>query len=84
MLRDTLIDVAIAELGWDVSKTAAAQPSRPIVEIFSAEIHDFSKYRLAKAFLKWSASHTAGDLPAHEVSAWASLFSAINKSLPLS
>ncbi|MEV6301562.1 hypothetical protein AB0M02_19280 [Actinoplanes sp. NPDC051861] len=38
LLRDTLVDVAKAELGWDVTATAAAQPGRPIIDIFTAEI----------------------------------------------
>ena len=51
LLRDTLVAVAQSELGWDVSDLAANQPERPIVHIFDAEIGDFSKYRLAKAYL---------------------------------
>ena len=82
LLRQTLIGVASTELGWDVSRTAAAHPTRPIVEIFSSEVPDFSKYRLAKAFLRWSAGHTAAELKPDEVSSWASLFRAINRSLP--
>jgi len=42
---------------------ASSQPTRAIVDIFRAEIKsDFSKYRLAKAFLRWSQSHTSSDL----------------------
>jgi energy-coupling factor transporter ATP-binding protein EcfA2 len=81
LLRETLVKVAKDELGWDVSKTAKAQPNRPIAEVFEAEIKGFSKYRLAKAFLRWSAGHTADDLAPDEISAWESLFGAINKSL---
>src|SRR6202040_1202543 len=43
MLRSTLIQVAKADLGWDVTATAAAQPSRPIADIFATEVADFSK-----------------------------------------
>src|ERR1700730_7661154 len=49
MLRTTLVAVAKSDLGWDIEATATAQPARPIVDIFAAEIANFSKYRLAKA-----------------------------------
>jgi len=41
MLRTTLVSVAKSDLGWDVSTTAAAQPARPIVDIFASEIKGF-------------------------------------------
>jgi hypothetical protein len=84
LLRATLVDVAKDLLGWDVTAVAAAQPTRPIVEVFAAEITGFSKYKLAKAFCRWSASHTAADLTDEEVAAWESLVAAVNRSLPTS
>lgn len=82
LLRETLIAVGKLELGWDVSKSAAAQPGRPIMDVFGAEVTKFSKHRLAKAFLRWSTTHTAVDLTPEEVTAWEALLEAINKSLP--
>ena len=32
------------------------------MDIFAAEIADFSKYKLAKAFLRWARAHEASDL----------------------
>lgn len=81
LLRETLVAVAKDDLGWDVTKTAAAQPSRPIVDIFVAEIADFSKYRLAKAFLRWTRGHAASDLTADERQQWEKLIGAVNRSL---
>jgi energy-coupling factor transporter ATP-binding protein EcfA2 len=81
LLRDTLVDVAKAELGWDVTATAAAQPGRPIVDIFTAEITGFSKYKLAKAFLRWLGTHGWADMTAAEHAAWTSLTTAVNKAL---
>lgn len=81
LLRDTLVTVAKAELSWDVSKTATQQPARPIVDVFTAEITDFSKYRLAKAFLRWARTHGASDLQPHEVKQCTSLITRINKAL---
>lgn len=81
LLRETLVQVALDDLGWDVRATAAAQPARPIVDIFTAEVADFSKYRLAKAFLRWARSHEASDLSVDERSQWTALVGAVNKAL---
>lgn len=81
LLRTTLVAIGKAELGWDVSAVAASQPSRPIVDIFAAEVADFSKYRLAKAFLRWTRSHEAADLTADERTQWTKLIAAINSAL---
>lgn len=83
LLRATLIKVG-DELGWDVARAAAAQPGRPIVDIFEANVTGFSKYRLAKAFVRWSSTHALADLEPGEVSAWEGLLVAINRSLPAS
>jgi hypothetical protein len=81
LLRDTLIKVAQADLGWDIAPTASAQASRPIVNVFAELIPDFSKYKLAKAYLRWTRSHTAADLAPQERTQWESLFTLINKAL---
>jgi predicted ATPase len=83
LLRSTLVSVAKgdAALKWDVSKKAGAQPTRPIVEVFADEIADFSKYKLAKAFLRWSRSHKASDLTGDEQEAAKKLVALINKAL---
>ena len=66
LLRDTLVAIAKTDLGWDVEANASSQPARPIVDIFVDSIPDFSKYKLAKAFLRWTRNHEAADLAAHE------------------
>src|SRR5690606_15255204 len=38
LLRETLVQVALDDLGWDVTATAAVQGSRPIVDIFADEV----------------------------------------------
>jgi hypothetical protein len=81
LLRQTLTYVAHADLGWDVTATAAAQDARPIVDIFEEEVTDFSKYKLAKAFLRWARAHEASDLTEEERKQWTSLIGAINKAL---
>jgi predicted ATP-dependent endonuclease of OLD family len=83
MLRDTLVTVAKSDLGWDVTSTAAAQPARPIVDIFAAEIGAgaFSKYRLAKAFVRWTRDHRAADLSDDERRRWKKLIDLINAAL---
>ncbi len=81
LLRETLVAVAKADLGWDVTAVATAQPGRPIVDIFAAEVPDFSKYRLAKAYLRWTRTQSAADLTTDERAAWVKLVAAINKAL---
>ncbi len=81
LLRDTLVQVALSEISWDVKSQATTQASRPIVDIFNAEVSGFSKYKLAKAFLRWSRSHEADDLSEIERSQWKALINAINKAL---
>ena len=81
LLRETLIIVAKADLGWDIQATAASQAARPIVDIFAREISGFSKYKLAKAYLRWTRTHGAGDLTNEELAQWKTLITLINKAL---
>lgn len=81
LLRETLVKVALEDLGWDVTAAAAAQDSRPLVDIFATEIADFSKYRLAKAFLRWAREHEASDLTNEERKQWTTLIVSINTAL---
>ncbi|MEP3120537.1 MAG: AAA family ATPase [Nisaea sp.] len=81
LLRDTLISIAKSELDWDVSVTAGKQPQRPIVSIFEGEVKEFSKYRLAKSFVRWSRDHEASDLSEREREQWKKLIGAVNAAL---
>ncbi|WP_091134258.1 AAA family ATPase [Microvirga guangxiensis] len=81
LLRDTLVIIAKDALGIDVTSQAAAQPERPIVDLLSKASRDFSKYKLAKAFMRWSRDHIAGDLSETERRQWTGLISAINSAL---
>ena len=81
LLRHTLLDVARKELGWDVAEAAARQPCRPIVDLFAAEVPDFSKYRLAKAYLRWTREHGAADLTEEERIAWGELINRVNRAM---
>jgi AAA ATPase domain/AAA domain len=82
LLRDTLIHVAKnGKLSWDVAAAAAAQPDRPILDVFASEISDFSKYRLAKSFLHWTRDHKASDLSEAERDQWKKLIGNINATL---
>lgn len=81
LMRDTLVAVGKTELSWDVSGVAASHPSEPIVNVFARTVTDFSKYKLAKAFLRWARAHTAADLLPAEVQQWTTLFEKINKAL---
>jgi energy-coupling factor transporter ATP-binding protein EcfA2 len=81
LLRDTLPRVAKDELGWDVAATASAQPGRPIVDIFTKEVSGFSKYKLARAFVRWISSQDITDLSTDEQTGITALFKGINSAL---
>ncbi len=82
ILRDTLIVVAKEQLGWDVEKTATEQTTRPIVDIFVSVVKEkFSKYQLAKAFVRWSRDHSLTDLTQIEIEQAEKLIQRINKAL---
>lgn len=81
MLRDTLVKIAKVALGWDVTATAAVQPARPIVDIFAAGIGGFSKYKLAKEFVRWTRDHAAADLTDDERRRLKKLIDLINAAL---
>ena len=82
MLRETLLAIAKQQLGWDATAIAEAQPSRPIVDVMtSVAKKDFSKYKLAKAFIRWSRDHDLNDLKPHEIKQAEDLFTKINKAL---
>ncbi|MFK3722351.1 AAA family ATPase [Pseudomonas monteilii] len=82
LLRDTLATIAKADLGWDITSALGNAADKPIIDIFQKQIgKDFSKYKLAKAFLRWSRDHSANELKAHEVEGCANLINAINAAL---
>jgi hypothetical protein len=82
LLRDTLVAVARDDLGWDATAQSSSQPARPIVDLL-AEVAGsaFSKYRLSKAYLRWTGTHSAADLTPVERTAWATLIAAINRAV---
>ncbi len=81
LLRETLITIAKDEYGVDTKATADAQPTRPIIDIFSKDIPSFSKYKLAKAFVRWTRNNNASSLKVPEIENWKKLIQTINKNL---
>lgn len=81
LLRDTLVVIAKDALGWDIEKASATAPDRPITDIFQAEVAEFSKYKLAKAYVRWTRDHAAGDLTAIEQDQWVALIDKVNAAL---
>lgn len=80
LLRDTLPIIARDQFGWDVVDQTAQQASRPLIDIFSS-ITGFSKYKLAKAFLRWTRENDSKALSEAERVAWTKLITAINAVL---
>ena len=82
ILRDTLLTIAQDQCGWDAIATAQAQEKRPIVDVLeSVAGKDFSKYKLAKAFIRWSREHDLNDLKAAEITQAEKLIEKVNKAL---
>jgi predicted ATPase len=81
LLRDTLVTVVKNEHGKDLSALVTSQKNRPIIDILSNEVSDFSKYRLAKAYIRWTRANEAKDLSDKERTQWTALLQTINKVL---
>ena len=81
LLRDTLTSIVKTEYGKDVSAIVSSQKNRPVIDILTNEVPDFSKYKLAKAFIRWTRGNEAKDLTEQERTSWTALFQNINKVL---
>ena len=81
LLRETLVKIVNDEYKIDLSAKVASQSSRPIIDIFTNEVTNFSKYKLAKAFVRWTRNHEAKDLTAEEQKNLKNLVQQINKAL---
>lgn len=81
LLRETLIVIVKKEYGVDTKATADSQPNRPIIDIFSADVPDFSKYKLAKMYIKWTKENESNKLTPTELANWKKLIQQVNKSL---
>ncbi|MEQ8551829.1 MAG: AAA family ATPase [Cyclobacteriaceae bacterium] len=81
LLRETLIAVVKEEYGKDISALASKQTNRPIIDILNSEVKDFSKYRLAKAYIRWTRNNSSKELTKNEIENWKKLIDAINKAL---
>lgn len=79
LLRDTLVTLAASEFGIDIAAEVTAAPDKPLVDLLTKKGgKDFSKYKLAKAYVKWTRDHSAADLSEGERKSWARLITAIN------
>ncbi len=82
MLRETLLRIAKDECGWDATTIAQTQPQRPVTDVIkSVAKTDFSKYKLSKAFIRWSRDHSLNDLQPQEILHAENLIAKINKAL---
>lgn len=82
LLRNSLVDVCKKYLGIEISQKANQQASRPIVDIIQEAIGtSFSKYKLARAFLKWASSDEIKNMPQNEIEQCEKLISKINALL---
>ncbi len=75
LLRETLINLTREKLNWKVEHN---DPGKSVVEMLKNENPDFSKYRLAKEFVRWTRDHSAQNLSETERKSWQKLISSIN------
>lgn len=82
ILRDTLLIIAKEQCEWDATAIAQIQEKRPVVDVLrSVAKGDFSKYKLAKAFIRWSREHELNDLQATEIAQAENLIEKVNKAV---
>lgn len=81
LLRETLTNIVESEYSVNCKEIADSQPNRSIVSIFTKEVPNFSKYDLAKSFIRWCKDNDATKLSTNEVKSWKSLIENINKAL---
>jgi len=82
LLRDTLVSLSNTELGIDIAAEVAAAPTAPIVDLLTKKGgRGFSKYKLSKAYVRWTRDHSAADLSEAERTSWIKLIDAINAAL---
>jgi len=82
LLRDTLLVIANEQYGWEAFAEAQTQIRRPLVNILQNVVgKEFSKYKLAKAFIRWSREHDLNDLKTAEITQVEKLITKINNAL---
>lgn len=80
-VQQTLINIVDSEYSINCKEVADSQPSRSIVSIFAKEVPNFSKYDLAKAFIRWCKDNDSSKLSTDEIEGWKSLINDVNKAL---
>lgn len=82
LVRHTLVHLARSTLNWDIVEENASKPDKPVIDLFKKKVgNSFSKYVLAKAFLRWSREHGLENLQENEKAGIASLIATINNVL---
>lgn len=82
LLRDTLVPLALAEFEIDVTAQVAEFPQTPIIDLLEkAGAGKFSKYKLAKAYIRWTRDNNASNLSDLERASWKKLIDTINTAL---
>ncbi len=81
LFRTTLLKIMRDEFGCDVVSDAQNQKGRPIVDLFEEKSSDFSKYKLAKAFVRWSRDNSFNKLTPNERNSVSQICANINKFL---
>jgi len=82
LLRQTLVRLG-SELGWNVgNELGQDRGERSIVDVFSEAVGpSFTRYRLATAYVRWTAIHKASDLAPDEQVLWMKFIERLNQAL---
>ena len=76
-----MLSLAKEDCGQDVLSITQIQVKRTVVDVHeSVSKKDSSKYKLAKAFLRWIREHELNDLSSNEITKAEKLIEKINKA----
>lgn len=82
LFRETIIKIAKERLGWEIDENLEKQEERGVISLLKQVAkEEFSKYKLAKAFVQWSKEKTLEDLTEEEIKCSKELIKMINKAL---
>ena len=81
LLRETLVSIG-RQLGWEAMDEAGRDwGARPIGEVFAKVAGpEYTPYRLAKEYVRWTRDHRAADLTATERIQWMGFIEKINQA----
>jgi energy-coupling factor transporter ATP-binding protein EcfA2 len=81
LLTDTLKTIVKVEFGVDLDPVIASMPTASFAVAMDSAVGGGWKYKLAKAYLRWSREHVVADLSDTERTQWSTLMKNITNAL---